>query len=228
MGRIEGFLKNYIGWISIPDIGVTDVIEILIMAYLIYHLVNYIRRTKAWALLRGVSVIAIIWLVSTIFELNVLKFIIENTFSVGIIAVIVLFQPEFRKALEQLGQRNIVRSITIFDDSKDQVDFTEKDIDELVTTAFALSRTKTGALIVIQCMNPLTEYENTGIAIDALITSQLLINIFEHNTPLHDGAVTIVGNRITYATCYLPMSDNNKLSKEYIKKMFEIRNYTVN
>ena len=129
--------------------------------------------------------------------------------------MIIVFQPEFRKALEQLGQKNIVKSINIFDDSKgDEGQLSMKDIDEIIYATFELSKTKTGALVVIQRDTPLEEYESTGIEIDAKISSQLMINMFEHNTPLHDGAAIVKGNRITAATCYLPLSDNNKLSKD--------------
>jgi diadenylate cyclase len=134
---------------------------------------------------------------------------------VGIIAIIIVFQPEFRKALEQLGQKNLVRSIITFDDSKEKNEkFSDHSLNEIVRATFELARTKTGALIVIEEDTPLNEFESTGISIDSLISSELLINIFEHNTPLHDGAVILRGNRIAAATCYLPLSDNMQLSKD--------------
>lgn len=215
MDRIISYLKTYINWNTFTQMEMTDIIEILILAYLVYHIMNYVMRTRAWALVKGLIVISLLWVLTIMFELNVLRYIITNTLNVGILAVIIVFQPEFRKALEQLGQKNIVKSINIFDDSRLREDqLSEQDISELITASFALSKTKTGALIVIQRNTPLDEYELTGIELDAKISSQLIVNMFEHNTPLHDGAAVIKGNRITAATCYLPLSDNNKLSKD--------------
>ena len=215
MDRIISYLKTYINWNTFTQMEMTDIIEILILAYLVYHIMNYVMRTRAWALVKGLIVISLLWVLTIMFELNVLRYIITNTLNVGILAVIIVLQPEFRKALEQLGQKNIVKSINIFDDSRLREDqLSEQDISELITASFALSKTKTGALIVIQRNTPLDEYELTGIELDAKISSQLIVNMFEHNTPLHDGAAVIKGNRITAATCYLPLSDNNKLSKD--------------
>jgi len=164
-------------------------------------------------LVKGLVVIMIFWLVAVIFQLNVVIWIISNTIDVGIIAILIVFQPELRKALEQLGKKNIVRSILIFDESKDEV-FSDYTLNEIIRATFELARNKTGALIVIEEETPLNEFESTGIAIDSVISSQLLINIFEINTPLHDGAVILRGNRIVAATCYFPLSDNTQLSKE--------------
>jgi diadenylate cyclase len=147
--------------------------------------------------------------------LNVIIWLIKNTINVGIIAIVIIFQPEFRKALEQLGQKNIMKSLITFDDSKDKNEkFSDHTLSQIVRATFELARAKTGALIVMEENTPLAEYESTGIYIDSLVSSELLINIFEHNTPLHDGAVIIRGNRITAATCYLPLSDNMQLSKD--------------
>lgn len=215
MDRIISYLRTYIDWKTLPHIKLTDVLEIIILAYFVYHIINYIKKTRAWVLVKGLLLIAIIWAIATILDLSVLKYIISNTLNVGILAVIIVFQPEFRKALEQLGQKNIVKSISFFDDPKGENDhLSGHDIEEIIEASFELSKTKTGALIVIQRETPLDEYESTGIVIDAKISSQLIINMFEHNTPLHDGAAIIKGNRITAATCYLPLSDNNKLSKD--------------
>lgn len=214
MDAIRNFINNYLV-LSLPRINPTDVIEIIILAFLIYHVVKWVKNTRAWALVKGLVVVAIFWLVAAIFELNVILWIITNTISVGIIAVIIVFQPEFRKALEQLGQKNIVRSIITFDESKEKNEkFSDHTMAEIIRATFELARTKTGALIVVEEDTPLNEYESTGISIDSLISSELLINIFEHNTPLHDGAVVLRGNRIAAATCYLPLSDNTQLSKD--------------
>ncbi|MDF2513511.1 MAG: putative rane protein [Herbinix sp.] len=215
MESIRNYITQYLIWLSLPKINTTDIIEICFLAFLIYHVVKWIKTTRAWSLVKGLVVIMIFWLIAVIFDLNVITWIIKNTISVGIIAIVIIFQPELRKALEQLGQRNIMKSIIVFDDSKDRSEkFSDHTLNEIVRATFELARTKTGALIVLEEDTPLNDFESTGIFIDSLVSSELLINIFEHNTPLHDGAVLLRGNRIAAATCYLPLSDNMQLSKE--------------
>ncbi len=214
MEAIKNFIKDYLVWISVPKINITDIVEICILAYLIYHVVKWVKNTRAWALVKGLVVVMGFWLFAVILDLNVIIWIIKNTINVGIIAIVILFQPEFRKALEQLGQKNLVKSFISFDDSRENDKFSDHTLNEIVRATFELARTKTGALIVIEEDTPLNDFESTGIFIDSLISSELLINIFEHNTPLHDGAVILRGNRITAATCYLPLSDNMQLSKD--------------
>ena len=138
----------------------------------------------------------------------------ENAATIAVTALLVIFQPELRKALEQLGSHNILSNILSFDEGKESQNFNDKTINELVRATFEMAKVKTGALMVIERGSSLKEIERTGIEINGLVTSQLLINIFEHNTPLHDGAVVIRGNRITAATCYLPLSDNMTISKD--------------
>ena len=116
--------------------------------------------------------------------------------------------------MEQLGSKNIITNILSFDDGKEDIGFSEKTVNEVVRATFEMAKVKTGALMVIERNDSLKEIERTGIEINGLVTSQLLINIFEHNTPLHDGAVVIRGNRVTAATCYLPLSDNMTISKD--------------
>lgn len=215
MEAIRNFINRYLVWLSFPKINFTDIIEICILAYLIYHLVKWVKNTRAWTLVKGLVVIMVFWLLAVIFDLNVILWIIKNTINVGIIAIVIIFQPEFRKALEQLGQKNLVKSIITFDDSKDRSEkFSDHTLNEMVRATFELARAKTGALIVLEEDVALNDFESTGISIDSLVSSELLINIFEHNTPLHDGAVILRGNRIAAATCYLPLSDNMQLSKD--------------
>ncbi|MDD4113357.1 MAG: diadenylate cyclase CdaA [Herbinix sp.] len=211
MEVIKNIISDY--RLTIPDIIYTDIIEIIILAFLIYHVVNWIKKTRAWTLVKGLAVIMLFWVISIIFQLNVVTWLISNTIDVGIIAVLIVFQPELRKALEQLGKKNIVRSILVFDDSKEER-FSDNTLNEIIRATFELARNKTGALVVIEEEIPLNEFESSGIPIDSILSSELLINIFEKNTPLHDGAVIVRGNRIVAATCYLPLSDNILLSKE--------------
>lgn len=213
MEVIRNIINDY--RLTIPDIHITDIIEIIILAFLIYQVVKWIKNTRAWTLVKGLVVVMLFWFLAVIFQLNVVKWIISNTINVGIIAILIVFQPELRKALEQLGKKNIVRSIIIFDDAKDKSErFSDHSLNEIIRATFELARNKTGALMVIEEGTPLNEFESTGIFIDSMISSELLINIFEKNTPLHDGAVILRGNRIVAATCYLPLSDNMQLSKD--------------
>jgi diadenylate cyclase len=215
METIRSLIREYSVWISIPKIYLTDILEIIILSFLIYNVIKWIKNTRAWTLVKGLVVIMIFWLAAIIFDLNVVIWIIKNTINVGIIAIVIIFQPEFRKALEQLGQKNLVKSFITFDDNKDKNEkFSDHTLNEIVRATFELARTKTGALIVMEEDALLNDFESTGIFIDSLISSELLINIFEHNTPLHDGAVILRGNRIAAATCYLPLSDNMQLSKD--------------
>ncbi|WP_310605131.1 diadenylate cyclase CdaA [Anaerosporobacter sp.] len=215
METIKSFVNDYLVWLSIPKLTLTDILEILILAFLIYHIVNWVKSTRAWMLVKGIIVLCIFSVVASVMNFNVILWIISKTINVGIIAVIIVFQPELRKALEQLGRKNIMASFIPFDDQKEKNErFSDKTVSEIVRATFELAKTKTGALMVIEQNIVLSEYERTGINIDSAISSQLLINIFEHNTPLHDGAVLIRGNRIVAATCYLPLSDNMELSKD--------------
>ena len=193
----------------------TDVVEILIITFLFYYMLVWIKNTRAWVLLKGIMVILLFVLVAAVFQMNTIIWIAKNTLSVAITAIVIIFQPEIRKALENLGQKNFLTSFFTFDFSKGEIaKFTDKTINELVKACYEMGKVKTGALIVIEDEIVLSEYERTGIAVDGILTSQLLINIFEKNTPLHDGAIIVRGNRVVAATCYLPLSDNLALSKD--------------
>ncbi len=215
MSAITSFIEESKAWLSIPDINPTDWVEIAIIAFMIYHIIIWVKDTRAWMLLKGVLVILVFSLIASILNLSVILWIFSKTINVGIIALVIIFQPELRRALEQLGRKNIVMSIMPFDEQKDKKErYSEKTITDLVRATYELAKTKTGALIVCEQDIILNEYVRTGIIMDSVVSSQLLINIFEHNTPLHDGAIIIRGDRIVAATCYLPLSDNLLLSKE--------------
>ena len=209
--NISKFLDKYIP----VKFVVTDAVEIIILAIAFYEIMIWIRKTKAWILLKGILAIIVFMLISYIFNLDTILWLIKNILSVGVLALVIIFQPELRKALEQIGKKNILSNILSLDSGKKVNErFSDKTIAEFVKAAAELGRTKTGALIVIEQDYSLAEYIRTGIDVDAIISSQLLINIFEHNTPLHDGAVIVSGNRIVSATCYLPLSENMGLSKD--------------
>ena len=215
MQQLNTFIATYFSKLHMPTIRWTDIAEIVILTFLAYHILVWIKNTRAWALLKGVTVIAVFILIAALFRMNTILWIVQNVFSIAAIAIVVMLQPELRKAMEELGKKNLFSSILPFDSSKpEEGRFSDRTINEIVKASIEMGKVKTGALIVIEQEQPLNEYERTGIDVDAVVSSQLLINIFEHNTPLHDGAVIVRGNRVVSATCYLPLSDNMALSKE--------------
>lgn len=199
----------------IPDVEFTDVLEIIIIAFVVYQILIWIKNSKAWFLLKGIIVILLFMLFALLFEMDTILWIAQNALGIAVLAVIVVFQPELRRALEELGRKRFITAVLPFDSNKsDEGVITEKTVSEVVKACFEMAKVKTGALIVFQNKLSLNEYTRTGIDVDAIVSSQLLINIFEHNTPLHDGAVIIADNKIVAATCYLPLSDNRELSKD--------------
>ena len=215
MATMGAFWEKASIYLNLPKITMTDVVEILIITFLFYYMLVWIKNTRAWVLLKGIMVILLFVLVAAVFQMNTIIWIAKNTLSVAITAIVIIFQPEIRKALENLGQKNFLTSFFAFDFSKGEIaKFTDKTINELVKACYEMGKIKTGALIVIEDEIVLSEYERTGIAVDGILTSQLLINIFEKNTPLHDGAVIVRGDRVVSATCYLPLTDSLSISKD--------------
>ena len=215
MQQLNTLIDTYLTKLHMPTIHKTDIVEIIILSFIFYYILAWIKNTKAWSLLKGVIMIAIFILVAAFFNMNTILWIVTNVFSIAAIAIVVVLQPELRKALEELGQKNIFSSIVSFDSGKAEGGlFSDRTINEITKACVEMGKVKTGALIVIEQHQSLKEYERTGIDVDGIVSSQLLINIFEHNTPLHDGAVIVRGNRVISATCYLPLSDNMALSKE--------------
>ena len=192
-----------------------DFVEILILTVGIYQLLKWVKRTRAWILLKGFAVLLIFTLAAKLLHMDTIYWLAEKILGLGITALLVVFQPELRKGLEELGKKKFLQGIPLLDPVREEAGlFSDRTLNEIVKASFEMGKVRTGALIVLQQNYPLTEYERTGIALDSIVSSQLLINIFEHNTPLHDGAVIIRGDRVTSATCYLPLSDNMELSKE--------------
>ena len=215
MGQgVRNFLNAYLDAWYMPEVKIIDILEIIIISFLAYQIIVWVKSTKAWMLLRGILVLAVFILLAAIFKMNTILWLAKNSISVLATAAIVVFQPELRRALERLGQKDFWSAFMPFERTTANGRYDEKTIDAIVTACYDMGKVKTGALIVVERDIMLTEYQNTGIALDCIISSQVLINIFEHNTPLHDGAVIVRGNRIVAATCYLPLSDNMRLSKE--------------
>lgn len=208
---VQNFFEKYL---TIPDIYFSDIFEIAIIAILFYYIFLWFRKSRAWSLLKGILVIVFFMVFASLFHFTTLLWIINKTLSAGIIAIVIIFQPELRRALEQLGKKNVLFKFFKIGSNTEDERFSDKSIEEITRATFEMAKVKTGALIVITRDHDLSQYVETGISIDAQITSQLLINIFEKNTPLHDGAVVIEGDRIVAATCYLPLSDSVVISKD--------------
>ncbi len=206
-------LFNRMAFISLPQIGIRDILDILVVAYLLYIVLMWIKDTRTWALLKGVVIVLVVAILAYVFQLHTVWWIISNTITVGTIVLIVVFQPELRRALEQIGRGKIFNSLLSSNDLEEG-ELSDDSINGLAKACMHMSKCKTGALIVIEQDTKLGDVERTGIPIDAVISSQLLINIFEKNTPLHDGAVIVKNNRISAATCFLPLSDSLEISKD--------------
>lgn len=215
MQRFLVSMSSFLSELHIPNLIWTDILEILIISFLLYHIMLWIKNTRAWMLMKGIVVIAAFVAFAALFNMDTILWIVQNIIGIAATAVIVVLQPELRKALEELGRKNILSSIIPFETAKEGTGlFSDRTVNEIVKACIEMGRARTGALIVIENEQSLSEYERTGIEVDAIVSSQLLINIFEHNTPLHDGAVTIRKDRVTAATCYLPLTDSMNISKE--------------
>ena len=213
VNTVDAFIDDYFN-VNIPDVSITDVIEIFIIAYFMYHLLVWVKNSRVWMLIRGVLIIMLFFVLAAIFQMNTILWLGEKLVSVAVTVLIVVFQPELRRALEQIGRRKITSMFSWNLLKTGAKKFDDSTINGMVTACYEMGAVKTGALIVVEKDMQLTEFERTGISLDALVTRQLLINIFEKNTPLHDGAVIVRGDRVVSATCYLPLSDNMALSKD--------------
>ncbi|MFM9279389.1 diadenylate cyclase CdaA [Paenibacillus jiagnxiensis] len=188
--------------------SIKDLIDILIVTYIIYQIILLVRGTRAVQLLKGILVLVVIWALSTWFDLYTLKWLMNQMFTFGVLAVFIIFQPELRRGLEQLGRGKLFGRSSAEDEELNKL------IGEIIKALNYLSRRKIGALIVFERETGLNEYTESGIRTQAVVSSELLINIFIPNTPLHDGAVIIQNNQIAAAACYLPLSENPFISKE--------------
>ena len=189
---LEMVFQGMCSWISfLPRITFSNVTEIIILTILVYYALLWIKSTKAWYLLRGIAMIMAFAVAAAIFHWDTILWILGRTGGIAVTALVIIFQPELRKALEQLGSRNLISELFSFDDNRENQGFSDRTVNEIVKATFEMAKVKTGALMVIERNVSLKEIERTGIEINGLVSSQLLINIFEHNTPLHDGACGI-------------------------------------
>ena len=210
------FKVNILTWLTPPKtIEVIDVIQIIIIAYFIYYLITWLKNTRAYALLKGLLFVLVFVVVVNILQMDTIIWLLQNLGVVALTAIFIIFQPEIRRGLEQMGHRNPISSLfslSRFTDAQPKR-FSDRTLNEIVRATYEMADAKTGALIIVEKEISLGEYTQTGIDLDATVSSELLVNIFEYSTPLHDGAVIIRGDRILAATCYLPLSENMSLSK---------------
>ena len=192
----------------------TDIIDIIIVTYVIYKMLVFIRETRTVHLLKGIVMFLIVMQVSYAFNLHTVYYILSNVFQLGFIAVLIVFQPELRRALEQLGKTSVGKGKWFNFDERSETAERGAVISEVVRSCQQMSNSKIGALIVFEDEDKVSDIIETGISLDAEISSELLVNIFIPKTPLHDGAVVIRGNKIAAAACFLPLSQDPTLSKE--------------
>ncbi len=212
--NISDLIDNFAGYIGIKDplSILRAVIDVGIVSYVIYKLIILVKETRAWQLIKGILFILAATELSKLLGLKTINFILQNTLSVLAIGAIVLFQPELRRGLEQIG-RSRFKDIFNLDETNIRIQTTAL-IEEIVKACTEMSKTYTGALMVIEKDTKVGEIINTGIQLDSSVSAELIMNIFTPNTPLHDGAAIIRDNRIKAAACFLPLTDNPNLSKE--------------
>lgn len=193
----------------LSNLNITDIIDIVIVSYVIYKLIILVRGTRAVQLLKGIFVVVATWAISRTFHLDTLNWMMNQMFTFGVLAIIIIFQPELRRALEQLGRGKLFIRTSVEDDQE----FSHR-LGELIKAINYLAKRKIGALIVFERETGLNDYIESGIQIGSQISFELVTNIFIPNTPLHDGAVIISKNQLMAAGCYLPLSENPFISKE--------------
>ncbi|MCL1925472.1 MAG: diadenylate cyclase CdaA [Defluviitaleaceae bacterium] len=182
----------------------SDILDIALITFAIYKIVMWVKDTKAMSLFRGIAFILFIAGLAVLFNLTTIWWLVRNLFNISIIALLIIFQPELRRALEEIGRGKLVFD---FMGKEEKIEENNKEFLELIiNVAFKLAKSKTGALIILEKQNSLSELIETGIILEANLTKELLENIFYHNAPMHDGAVVIRGNKILAASCILPLS----------------------
>lgn len=195
---------------NVPHVGIFEVLDIIIVAFVIYVILRWVRRTHAWVLLRGILFIVILAVIAQLLNLYALMWLVQQAMLVLPVIIVILFQPELRKALEQIGRG---RYLSSFKGESDQsVHTNDSVVAEVIKAVKILSPARTGALIVLEQEIDLREHEREGITLDAQVSAQLLLNIFEKNAPLHDGAVIIRGDRVAAASCILPLTNEHVAS----------------
>lgn len=193
----------------VENINVWSIVDIIVVAYIFYKIYTIMNQTRAEQLLKGILLIVLLIPISSFFNLTMLNWILNKTITIGVLSIVIIFQPEIRRALEHIGRSAFNDTHILEDEEK-----TEKIITEIVSSIENLAKTKTGALVIIEQNTGLEDIISTGTKIDALISSALIENIFVENSPLHDGATIVRNDRIAAAGCFLPLSSNASINKQ--------------
>ena len=203
------------GLLNLDFLKVNDIIEMILIIILTYYIIKNAKNTRIWIIIKGVFCLILLYMFASIFSLYIVKYVFESLIGALLIIVAIVFQTELRRVLESLGKKSfsIKKIFKKTQNQKEELRYSDKTIKEIVESFRVMSAAKTGALILIERDTPLSEYEQSGIPIHSDITSQLIINIFEKNTPLHDGAMIIKNNKISSATCYLPLTESKTIDK---------------
>lgn len=214
MDKLEALWKSLSTGLAVQfsGFGISDLLDILIVAVIIYKVIDFIRESRAAQLIKGMLLLVVVMQLSDLFNMDTTNFLLRNTLQVGVLAVVVLFQPELRRALEQVGRSRI--GLDFVNDSSSSDTERRRVIDEVCIACDHLSQARTGALIVFERTTNLTDVMQSGVRLDAVVTKELVESIFYEGNPLHDGAVFISKNRLTAAACLLPLTANRNLSKE--------------
>ena len=210
-GVLIRFKDQFLTFTNVPGIkiGVIDIIEILIISVLFYHILLWIKTTRAWNLFKGLIIILLFVLVAALFQMDTILWLAEKLFNIGLVALVVIFQPELRRALEHLGRSRFVNVLDGVDKEE-----AKRMVLEMVEAIDNMSSSRTGALIVIEGEITLNDIVETGTIIDAAVSTEMIGNIFYEGAPLHDGALIVRGDRLYAAGCVLPLTQNKQLSKE--------------
>ena len=215
LNHIIDIFKNLSSNIYIPHINIFDIIEIIVIILAIYFVARSLKNTRTWIVAKGLVLLGLFYLVAYFFSFTVITKIFESALLVIGIAMVVIFGPDIRKSLENIGSKKLSKSIKgMIKTEKEESKISDNSINEIVSAVKSMAQAKTGAIIVYENSIPLNEFTDTGISLDSNISKQLIMNIFENNTPLHDGAVIVKNNKITAATCYLPLSENKSINKK--------------
>ena len=175
--RMFDFISKYLTVFRLPRVGILDVLEIIILAFLLYQVMKWMKNTRAWAVVKGLAVILVFMAIAEILDMTTIIWIGKSLFTLGAVAIIVALQPEIRRLIEDLGKNNLLTTLILLGEKQNDGRFTDKTLNEIISASFEMGRAKTGALIVIEGDSPLEEYERTGITVDGLVSSQLLVNI---------------------------------------------------
>lgn len=211
--RISEYINELVPTFRFPKVTLLDIVEILILALIFYFVIVCLQKTKSGPMVKALLILGGLFILAFIFNMTTILWLSKSLFTMLAGAILVAFQPELRRIMKELGRKDFLRTLFIVNNNKEER-FSDDTLNAVISACYEMGRNRTGALIVWEQNVPLDEYIQTGIVLDADISPELLINIFEHNTPLHDGAIVLRGNKVQAATCYLPLSASKDIAKD--------------